>query len=111
MARTAAEPANAQVDPVDTASDGASGSLGSYYSGSMEHILAELERVDLMIQAQVHRARERHRVDEQFQGLVISEQEVDELLARPAGQPHFARSSPEGWAAVQDALAGVERQI
>ena len=82
----------------------------SYYADSLHHILAELERVDLLVQAQVHRARQRHRADEQYQGLVISEQEVDELLAHPAGVPPFARLASDGWAEVHSALARVQAQ-
>lgn len=59
------------------------------YAASMDHILAELERIDLLIQIQIRRARQLHQEDE-FQGLYISEQEVDSLLARPIGLPHWA---------------------
>jgi hypothetical protein len=86
-------------------------SVRSHYAHSLEHILAELERLDLLVQAQVRRARQRHKADEQFQGLVISEQEVDELLARPAGAPQFASSSSNDWIEVQGALGRLEEQI
>jgi hypothetical protein len=76
-----------------------------YYANSLEHILAQLERIDLLIQAQVSRARQLHKADEQFQGLVISEQEVDELLARPVGIPRFMTApEPPGLADLQSAL-------
>ncbi len=65
------------------------------YSSSMEHILAELERIDLLIQVQVRRARQLHQNDE-FQGLYISEQEVDSLLAQPIGMPRWALAPPAG---------------
>jgi ATP-dependent 26S proteasome regulatory subunit len=58
------------------------------FASGFEHLEAELERIDLLIQAQVNRARRIHRQDE-FQGLYISEQEVDELLNRPAGRPRW----------------------
>ena len=86
-------------------------SVRSHYAHSLEHILAELERLDLLVQAQVRRARQRHKADEQFQGLVISEHEVDELLARPAGAPQFASSSSNDWIEVQGALGRLEVQI
>ena len=54
------------------------------YDTSLQHILAELERIDLLVQVQVWRARQLNEADEQFQGLVITEQEVDALLAAPA---------------------------
>jgi SpoVK/Ycf46/Vps4 family AAA+-type ATPase len=62
----------------------------TYFRDSREHLLAELERLDLLIQCEVRRARARHAADEQFQGLYLSEQEIDEMMARPAGLPHWA---------------------
>jgi len=61
-----------------------------FYANSIEHLLEELERIDLLIQAQIQIAREIQQVDSAFQGLYISEQEIDSLLARPAGLPHWA---------------------
>ena len=61
-----------------------------YYTSSIEHILAELERVDVMIRAHVYRARQIQKVDSEFQGLYISEQEVDTLLDHKAGRPRWA---------------------
>ena len=61
-----------------------------YYTTSLQHILAELERVDLLIQVQVRRARQVHMADSEFQGLCISEQEIDALLKQPIGLPRWA---------------------
>src|SRR5688572_21169229 len=60
------------------------------FSNSLEHTLAELERLDLLIQWQVQRARSLNTSDSQFQGLCITECEIDRLLASPAGLPAFA---------------------
>lgn len=65
------------------------------YRNSIEHILAELERIDLLIQIQIRHARQLHQ-DDEFQGLYISEQEVDSLLAQPVGMPRWALATPEG---------------
>jgi len=78
-----------------------------------QHILAELERIDLLIRLQVRRAREQHEADE-FQGLYISEREVDEMLDRPAGLPAWAAAPvPFGHDKVQGAFeriaAGIAR--
>src|SRR5215831_11155873 len=54
-----------------------------------EHLLAEFERIDLLIQARVNHARRLQNSDD-FRGLYISEQEVDELLHRPTGLPRWA---------------------
>lgn len=61
-----------------------------HYATSLQHILAELERVDLLIQVQVGGARQMQASDAEFQGLYISEQEVDTLLAQPLGMPRWA---------------------
>lgn len=75
------------------------------YTSSLQHILAELERIDLLIQLQVWRARQLHAIDENFQGLYIPEEEVDALMAEPAGLPAWARMPlPLAQAEVQDAL-------
>ncbi|MCP4297750.1 MAG: ATP-binding protein [Proteobacteria bacterium] len=61
----------------------------TYYATSSQHILAELERVDILIRTQVSRARQLQQVNHEFQGLCISEQEVDALLKRPSGLPRW----------------------
>ena len=85
------------------------------YAGSVDHLLAELERIDLLIRGRVATMRRQQRDDEHFRGLYISEQEVDELLDRPLGMPQWlATSDPEREAATgarQDALtAGIDRR-
>src|SRR5262245_51817807 len=65
------------------------------YNHTLSHLLAEMERVDLLLRAQVTRARQLNTVDERFQGLYISEQELDQLLARPNGVPCWALESDE----------------
>lgn len=56
---------------------------------SLQHILAELKRVDELIQTEVRRIREQSQNDDQFQGLFVSDQEVDEILATPPCSPRF----------------------
>ena len=60
------------------------------YASSLEHILAEFQRIDLLIRARIQRARETQSTDAELQGLYISEREVDDLLARPLGLPTWA---------------------
>lgn len=64
-----------------------------YYNSSLDHILAELERIDLLIQAQVSIARQVNQVDQNFQGLCIQEDEISELLASPVGLPRWATTA------------------
>lgn len=72
----------------------------------LQHILAELERIDLLIRLQVWRARHVRQVDEQFQGLYIADEEVDALLAQPVGLPAWAaEAGPLAHADVHAALA------
>ncbi|MFQ5881376.1 MAG: AAA family ATPase [Candidatus Methylomirabilales bacterium] len=76
-----------------------------HYATSLQHILAELERVDLLIRAQVWRARQGQKADGEFQGLYISEQEIDALLAQPVGLPRWATApTPLSLAEVRAAL-------
>src|SRR3954453_1520233 len=63
----------------------------SAYTTSLQHILAELERLDLLIRIQVWRARQQH--GDQEAGLpafYISEAEIDTLLERTIGAPSWA---------------------
>jgi len=83
----------------------------SPYLSSIEHILAELERLDILIEAQVQRARQSQKQDD-LQGLYISEHEVDLMLAQPIGLPRWATiplssSAPH----VVSALEPLRRQI
>jgi SpoVK/Ycf46/Vps4 family AAA+-type ATPase len=63
------------------------------YSTSLEHILAELERIDLLIESQVARARQLNK-DNEFQGLYISEQEIETMIEQPIGLPRWAIVPP-----------------
>ncbi len=69
-----------------------SGATAVAFENSLQHLLAELERIDLLIAAQVARARRLHGDDEQFRGLYISEEEIDGLLRQPTGRPRWARA-------------------
>ena len=60
-----------------------------HYATSLQHILAELERIDLLVRVQVGRSRQVQSSDAEFQGLYIPEQEVDTLLAQPLGMPRW----------------------
>ena len=83
-----------------------------YYATCREHILAELERIDLLIRMQVSRAREVARNPDEFQGLYITEQEVDELVNRPIGLPQWARDEmPLGAGEVRRAMDAMSAEI
>src|SRR5262245_53444428 len=79
------------------------------FVSSIEHILIELERIDLLIQAQVARARQSH-TQEELQGLYISEQEVDALLAQPIGMPRWAAPSGCAITEVHTALENIRQK-
>lgn len=85
-----------------------------YYSTSTQHILAELERIDLLIRVQVWQARQLYAGDDLLAGLYISEEEIETLLAEPAGLPRWATaaapvSRPENQAALDQIEAGLAR--
>jgi AAA+ superfamily predicted ATPase len=78
----------------------------------LQHILAELERIDLMIRLQVWHARQIQQVDEHFQGLYIADEEVDALLTEPAGLPRWALTdSPLAQADVRRVLSRMAEKI
>lgn len=84
----------------------------TYYGTSYHHILARLERIDLLIQTRVRRLRALQEADERFQGLYISEQELNALLAQPIGLPHWATGPVTPVAsAEQRSLAQLEDEI
>jgi SpoVK/Ycf46/Vps4 family AAA+-type ATPase len=61
------------------------------YASSLEHVLAELERLDLLLRVQVWRARRRHReADEELAAFYVPEAEPDALLDRAIGTPTWA---------------------
>jgi len=61
------------------------------FATSLEHVLAELERIDLMLRFQVWRARQlKQGGDDRFEGLYVSEQEVDALLEPSSFLPRWA---------------------
>src|SRR5713101_7128716 len=67
-------------------------SPAGYYTTSLEHLLAEMDRVQLLVRTHVKSVQGAAHVND-VQGLVISEQEVQELLDRPAGTLTFAAQS------------------
>ena len=81
-----------------------------YFESSLQHLLAELERIDLLIAAQVARNREIFAQDEQFRGLYIPEEEVDSLLTQPMGRPRWSME-PGRFEQVASMLEQLSRQI
>lgn len=85
------------------------------YTTSLQHILAELERVDLFIQVQVRRARQVQKFNDEFQGIHIPEQEVDALLTQHAGLPRWTTVPmgvflPEGQATFDEISATIAQR-
>ena len=65
--------------------------LMGYYSTSLQQILAALERLDLLLRAQVWRARQRHGdAEEELAAFYIPEAEADALLDKAIGAPTWA---------------------
>jgi len=56
-----------------------------YFTTSQQHILAELERIDLFFRLQVVRARQFFQFDAGYQGPYFSEHKLNELLAQSFG--------------------------
>jgi hypothetical protein len=64
-------------------------------SGSLLGLLRDLQRIDHLIHAQVEVIRHPRAPENQSQGLVVSEEEADELLTRAPGSPRFASAAVE----------------
>ncbi|MGR9086238.1 MAG: ATP-binding protein [Gammaproteobacteria bacterium] len=82
-----------------------------YFIDSTNHLLAELERIDLLIRVQVARARQFYSQDEQFRGLYISEEELNALLVQPAGRPRWLPQANGDAAQPNPSLQALKHQI
>jgi ATP-dependent 26S proteasome regulatory subunit len=81
------------------------------FSDSLAHLLAEMERIDLLMRFQVARQRKLSGEDEQFRGLYIQEHEVDALLQKPIGVPQWFAAGPEWPAGPASELGMLEQCI
>lgn len=81
-----------------------------HFENSLQHLLAELERIDLLISACVESVRKINADDSQFLGLYISESEVDSLLEEPKGTPRWFNESGRR-KAVTERLEEIRKQI
>ncbi len=61
------------------------------YQTSLQHILAELERLDLLLRTEVWRARQGRGEADELAAFYIPEAEADELLDKAIGTPAWAR--------------------
>jgi hypothetical protein len=66
------------------------------FPGSLDHILAELGRIHVLVHAQVNDARRFSCDDGNIAGLSISEGELDALLAHAPGENEFGCAG-DGW--------------
>ena len=83
-----------------------------FYNSSVNHLLAELERIEILILGQVTRARQQNQKDKDFQGLYISEQEFTDLLNKPIGLPRWATDlSGFPWKEFETSLAHLRAEI
>ena len=81
------------------------------FASSLEHVLAELERVDLSLRLEVRKARQTRKTDDRFAGLYISEEEVDEICSEPAGLPRWASATREPDDETSRAFEEIARRI
>src|SRR3954471_23756400 len=66
------------------------------YATSLDHVLAELERIDLHLRGQVTRALQVKKAGDPFEGLYITDEEVAVLAAESTGLPRWARGLRRG---------------
>jgi SpoVK/Ycf46/Vps4 family AAA+-type ATPase len=83
------------------------------YGSSLQHILAELERLDLLLRIQVWRARQGRGEAEDLAAFYIPEAEPDDFLDKAIGAPVWATVSlpPELRAAAQRRLDQLSAEI
>ena len=82
------------------------------FGSSFDHLIAELERIDLLVRVQVTRMRAILEATDPFQGLYISGQDLERLLTRPVGsEPWFNAPHPVPPAEVADALGALRSAI
>ncbi len=84
---------------------------GTDFTCSMEHILAHLERIDLLVRAHVSMARATYAADPALKGLYITEQEVDALLTKPLGAPNWALDAASSDAALHSSTEKLRRRL
>jgi len=84
------------------------------YQDSLEHLLAELERIELMLRLQVLKMRSQydHSADQEFRGLYISEEDIDDILTTTASFRKTTSSSNDtSLAPFEENLRQVELEI
>jgi len=83
------------------------------YRNSLEHLFAELRRLDLILN--LHVTEQRSDVSatafNEFRGLFIAEDEIDELIRVPAPPPSADELTTRTLAALREAIARAERTI
>ena len=91
--------------------------MGSPAGNSLEHTLAHLARLDLLIRREVIRLRlqQSPRADDEFRGLYISEEEVDGLLAGSLSATDILSTRPlpnsDTLTALETAIAATDRHL
>lgn len=84
-------------------------------NASVDYTLAHLAWLDLLIRREVLRLRLRNgeRADEEYRGLYVSDDEVDQLLGQqaPAGRPEAAIHADDSIRRLSDALAAEESRL
>ena len=86
----------------------------SAYETSLQHLLAELARLDLLVRAQVWRARQQHRDGEdKLAAFYIPEAEPEALLDKALGEPTWAATPlpPQVHMALQTKLDALAQEL
>ncbi len=65
----------------------------NYFKNSHQHIMAEMERTDLLLQMRINMMRQIRDTDNEFRGLYLSDQDIDDLLKRPFGAPAWSHAT------------------
>jgi SpoVK/Ycf46/Vps4 family AAA+-type ATPase len=86
------------------------------FTNSIEHILAEISRVELLVRWQIEQMHHGGSPSGELKGLVISDDEVADLLKRAQGSPPFAAAPPTGeakelWTAIREISEDIAERL
>jgi ATP-dependent 26S proteasome regulatory subunit len=84
------------------------------HQGSLQHLLAELERIDLKLRSRVLQLRSQYNrsADQEFRGVYISEEDMDDILTTPACfRKTTSRSNDAASEPLEENLRQVELEI
>lgn len=90
--------------------------MAEYYEDNLQHLLAALKRLDLLIELRLLKFRQQHKLTEprEFRGLYISDEEIAVALqssTAPSNDPRMSKEEEQKEQVLRDRLAETNQQI